>query len=92
MSKAIEMAKKLTNLTIFNLIPGTVLFLGISVLAALVIILLVQLIAGQEVCMADVPRKELPFGVQKILTKENHLDSWRCPYGNNCSFLYSTAF
>merc|ERR1719154_822738 len=59
---------------------GTVLFLGIAVFSALLMILLVQFIADQVVCSSDVPFKDLPGGVQRILTTENCLDSWRCPY------------
>jgi len=58
----------------------TVLFLGKAVLAALLVILLVQFIADQEVCSVDLPLENLPLGAQKILSRKNQLDSWRCPY------------
>jgi len=59
---------------------GTVLFLGKAVFAALLMILLVQFIADQEVCSVDVPLQDLPAGAQKILSGKNRQDTWRCPY------------
>ena len=73
-------------------IPETVLFLGIAVLAALLIILLVQFIAEREVCTIDVPLQDLPKGVQQILTGGDQQDSWQCPYSkllfNSQHFMY----
>merc|ERR1712183_605642 len=68
---------------------GTVLFLGKSVLAALLIILLVQYIANQEVCTINAPLKDLPAGVQMILTGNNLQDSWRCPYDEHFDVSYT---
>ena len=67
---------------ILNLdIPDTVLFLGKAVLAAILVILLVQFIADQEVCSVNVPLDKLPDGAKKILSGIHQQDSWRCPYG-----------
>merc|ERR1712183_100782 len=68
---------------------GTVLFLGKSVLAALLIILLVQYIANQEVCTINAPLNDLPGGVQKILRGNNLQDSWRCPYDEHFDVSYT---
>ena len=61
------------------------MFLGKAVLAASLIILLVQFIANQEVCTVDVALQDLPAPVQNILSGTNKQDSWRCPYGNHLS-------
>eukprot|EP00091_Calanus_sinicus_P000621 TRINITY_DN10536_c0_g1_i5.p1 TRINITY_DN10536_c0_g1~~TRINITY_DN10536_c0_g1_i5.p1 ORF type:complete len:246 (-),score=58.92 TRINITY_DN10536_c0_g1_i5:175-912(-) len=68
----------------------TVLFLGKAVLAAMLIILLVQFLADQEVCSVDVPLQDLPVPVQKILSGTSKQDSWRCPYDE--SFDVSFTF
>eukprot|EP00092_Neocalanus_flemingeri_P003699 GFUD01003975.1.p1 GENE.GFUD01003975.1~~GFUD01003975.1.p1 ORF type:complete len:250 (-),score=45.63 GFUD01003975.1:246-995(-) len=68
---------------------GTVLFLGISVLAGLLIILLVQFIAEQQVCTIEVPLQDLPEGIQKIFSKNDQQDSWRCPYNEQFDVSYT---
>jgi len=67
----------------------TVLFLGKAVLAAVLIILLVQFIADQEVCTVDLPLQDLPVPVQKILSGNSKQDSWRCPYDDNFDVSFS---
>merc|ERR1712243_336702 len=61
----------------------TVLFLGKAFLAAILVILLVQFIAAQEVCSVNVPLDKLPDGAKKILSGISQQDSWRCPYDND---------
>merc|ERR1712121_366284 len=61
----------------------TVLFLGKAFLAAILVILLVQFIAEQEVCSVNVPLDKLPDGAKKILSGISQQDSWRCPYDND---------
>jgi len=68
---------------------GTVLFLGKSVLIALLIILLVQFIANQEVCTINYNLKELPSEVQMVLSGVDKQDSWRCPYDETTDVSYT---
>merc|ERR1719427_2289851 len=71
----------------------TVLFLGKAVLAAILVILLVQFIADQEVCSVNVPLDKLPAGAKKVLSAINQQDSWRCPYDKDfdVSFTFNVV-
>merc|ERR1719427_1588861 len=71
----------------------TVLFLGKAVLAAILVILLVQFIADQEVCSVNVPLDKLPAGAKKVLSGINQQDSWRCPYDKDfdVSFTFNVV-
>jgi len=68
---------------------GTVMFLGKSVLIALLIILLVQFIASQEVCTINYNLNELPSEVQMVLSGVDKQDSWRCPYDETTDVSYT---
>ena len=55
------------------------MFLGKGVVMAGLIILLVQVIAGTEVCYLETV-SELPPGLQRMLMEPSPLNSYRCPY------------
>ena len=59
----------------------TVCFLSKAVVIAILMILLVQFIASQEVCSVELPKSSLPPAVQRILNGKDLKDSLRCPYG-----------
>ena len=56
------------------------MFLGKGVVMAGLIILLVQVIAGTEVCYLETGPSELPPGLQRMLMEPSPLNSYRCPY------------
>ena len=56
------------------------MFLGKGVVMSGLIILLVQFIAGTEVCYLEGDTADLPPGLQRMLMNASPLDSYRCPY------------
>ena len=62
---------------------GTVMFLGKGVVMAGLIILLVQVIAGTEVCYIEGDTGDLPLGLQRMVMEPSPLQSYRCPYSES---------
>jgi len=68
---------------------STVMFLGKGVVMAGLIILLVQVIAGTEVCYLEADTSELPLGLQRMLMEPSPLNSYRCPYNDRLDVAYT---
>jgi len=67
----------------------TVCFLSKAVVIAILMILLVQFIASQEVCSVELPKSSLPPGVQRILNGKDLKDSLRCPYDDTLDVSFT---
>jgi len=67
----------------------TVCFLSKAVVIAILMILLVQFIASQEVCSVELPKSSLPPAVQRILNGKDLKDSLRCPYDDTLDVSFT---
>jgi len=68
---------------------STVMFLGKGVVMSGLIILLVQFIAGTEVCYLEGDTADLPPDLQRMLMNASPLDSYRCPYNDDLDVAYT---
>jgi len=68
---------------------STVMFLAKGVVMAGLIILLVQVIAGTEVCYIEGDTGDLPLGLQRMVMEPSPLQSYRCPYNDRLDVAYT---
>merc|ERR1719483_1039213 len=66
----------------------TVLVIGKVFLASLIILIVVKIMAIEEVCTVNVPLHQLPEGVQLVLSEHNQQHSWQCPYSKSFDIFY----